>query len=177
MRAGSTLTYNKVSISQPNVQADIILMTQFQPSHTLGGQMRGSMHEMGKKQVTYDELSLPQWAAGQLTNIHSKSDPILVKQAILQMTLAMRDTASLSWAGVKSAWASSMHEVEEGLLTWVNSTQWAINRLSASQAALAQPQLPTASSSTKRPYKFFNEASCLHRKSSWIILTYLCILL
>ena len=116
----------------------------------------------GKKRLTYDELSLPQWVAGQLTNIHAMSDPILVKQAILQITLAMRDAASLPWAAVKSAWASSMHEVEEGLLTWADATQWGINRLSTSQAALAQPQLPAASSSTKRPCKCFNEASCSH---------------
>ena len=55
-----------------------------------------------------------------------------------------------------------MHEVEDGLLTWGDSTQWAINRLSASQAAMAQPQLSAASSSTKRPCKYFNEASCSH---------------
>ena len=100
--------------------------------------------------------------AGQLTNIHAISENILVKQAILQITLAMHDAASLPWAAVKSAWAYSMHEVEEGLLSWADSTQWAINRLSASQAALAQPQIHSASSSTKRPCKFFNEASCSH---------------
>ena len=105
---------------------------------------------------------LPQWVASQFTNMYAMSDPILVKQAILQITLVMCDAASLPWAAVKSAWASSMHEVEEGLLTWADSTQWTINRLIASQAALAQPQLSTASSTTKRPCKYSNEASCSH---------------
>ena len=112
----------------------------------------------GKKRLTYDELSIPQWIAGQLTNIYAMSDPTLVKQAKLQMTLAMRDTASLPWAAVKLAWASSMHEVEEGSLTWGNSTQWAINRLSASQIALAQPQAGATSS----PCKYYNKATCSH---------------
>ena len=116
----------------------------------------------GKKRLIYDELSLPQWVAGQLTNIYVMSDPTLVKQAILQMTLAMRDAASLPWAAVKSAWASSMHEVEEGSLTWGNSTQWTINRLSTSQIALAQPQPAATPSSAKRPCKYYNEATCSH---------------
>ena len=49
----------------------------------------------GKKRLTYDELSLPQWVAGQLTNIYAMSDPRQIRQAVLQMTLAMRDAASL----------------------------------------------------------------------------------
>ena len=48
----------------------------------------------GKKRVTYDELSMPQWVAGQLTNIYNISDPTLVKQAILQMIFAMRDATT-----------------------------------------------------------------------------------
>ena len=115
-----------------------------------------------KKRVTYDELSLPQWVAGQLTNIYSISDPTLVKQALLQMIFAMRDITSLPWTAIRTAWASSMHEVEEGNLWWAHSTQWAINRLSSSQIALAHTQTSTQQSSSKRPCKFFNEGSCTH---------------
>ena len=45
----------------------------------------------GKKRLTYDELSLSQWDAGQLTNIYAISDPVQVKQAVFRMSLAMRD--------------------------------------------------------------------------------------
>ena len=116
----------------------------------------------GKKRLTYDELSLPQWVAGQLTNIYAMSDPKQAKQAVLQMTLAMRDASSLPWPAVRAAWASSMHQVEEGTLAWADSTQWAINRLSASQIALAhqQPLPPTAVN--RRPCKYYNESSCSH---------------
>ena len=34
-----------------------------------------------------------------------------------------------------------MHDIEEGRLTWADSTQWAINRLSASQIAMANSQV------------------------------------
>ena len=97
-----------------------------------------------------------------LTNIYLITDPGLVKQAIFQMTLAMRDATSLPWQAVRAAWASSMHKVEDGTLTWANSTQWTINRLSASQIALAQPKTSTVNSSSKRPCKYYNDALCSH---------------
>ena len=116
----------------------------------------------GKKRLTYKELSLPQWVAGQLTNIHAMSDPIQVKQAILQMTFAMRDTVSLPWPAVRTAWASSMHLVEEGNPSWAESTQWAINRLSASQIAMAHSQTQISTSVAKRPCRYYNESTCSH---------------
>ena len=70
----------------------------------------------GKKRVLYDDLSLPQWIAGQLSNIYAITDPILSKQALLQVIHAMRDAASLPWPTVRAAWASSMHQIEEGIL-------------------------------------------------------------
>ena len=79
------------------------------------------------------------------------SDPILLKQAIFQITLALLTTVSIPWSAIKLAWASSIHEVEEGSLTLTDLTQWTINRLSASQIALAQPQAGTTSLSKKAP--------------------------
>ena len=105
---------------------------------------------------------MPQWVAGQLTNIYSISEPTLVKQAILQMIFAMRDATSLPWNAVRTAWASSMHEVEEGNLSWADSTQWAINRLSSSQIALAHTQTSAQQPANRRPCKFYNEGSCTH---------------
>ena len=116
----------------------------------------------GKKRVVYDELSLPQWVAGQLCNIHSISDPVLVKQALSQVIFTMRDATSLPWPAVRTAWASSMHEVEEGHLSWADATQWAINRLSSSQIAMAHTQVSNQPSTGRRPCKFFNEGSCTH---------------
>ena len=59
---------------------------------------------------------------------------------------------------VSAAWASSLHQIEEGDLTWPNATQWAINRLSASQVALAHSQ----TSGTRKTCKYYNEGSCSH---------------
>ena len=91
----------------------------------------------GKKRVIYNKDSLPQWITGHLLNIHTMSDPILVKQALSQVIFVMRDATSLPWAAVRTAWASSMHEVKEGNLSWADATQWAFNRLSLSQ--IGQP--------------------------------------
>ena len=116
----------------------------------------------GKKRPTYDELTLPQWVSGQLTNIYSMQDPVLVKHAILQMIMATRDAASLPWPAVRGAWAASMHEVEEGTLSWANTTQWSFNRLSASQIAMTNI---TTVPQGKRQCRYYNEGTCSHEGS------------
>ena len=70
----------------------------------------------------------------------------------------MRNTTFLP--AVRAVWASSMHEVEDGTLTWANSTQWAINRLSTSQITLALRQTSGMNSNSKRPCKYYNDTSC-----------------
>ena len=91
--------------------------------------------------------------------------PFLIQhwqQALLQVIHAMTDAVSLPWPTVRTAWASSMHQVEEGHLSWTDSTQWAINRLSTSQVALAHTQTTTQSAPPRRPCRYFNEGSCSH---------------
>ena len=51
-----------------------------------------------------------------------------------------------------------MHELEEGNLSWADSTQWALNRLSASQVSLVNSQLV----SQKRMCHYYNEGSWSH---------------
>ena len=80
---------------------------------------------MVRKWVTYDDLTLPPWVVGQLTNIHQMQDIVTLKQALMQVILAARDATSLPWAMVRSPWATSMHEVEQGSLSWADTTQWA----------------------------------------------------
>ena len=73
-------------------------------------------------------------------------DPNQIKQAVLQLTLAMTEAVSLPWRAVgfiMAAWAFSMHQVNEGTLTCGDSTGWAIIQLSALQIALVHPQLPS----------------------------------
>ena len=94
-----------------------------------------------KKHIPYDDLILPQWAVGQLSNIHQIEDLSLVKQSLLQVILALRDATSLPWQAVRNAWAHSMHDVEEGRLTWADNTQWSLNRLSNSQIAMSMCKL------------------------------------
>ena len=97
--------------------------------------------QTGKKKTVYDDLTLPQWITGQLTNIYHMRDQNTARQALLQVILAMKDATSLPWTAVRNAWATSMHDLEEGHLGWNDSTQWAINRLSASQISMANSQV------------------------------------
>ena len=101
---------------------------------------------------------LPQWAGGQLSNIHQIEDPSLVKQSLLQVILALRNATSLPWQAVRNAWVHSMHDVEEGHLTWADNTQWSLNRLSNSESTMVNVQAV----SQKKVCKYYNEGHCSH---------------
>ena len=118
----------------------------------------------GKKKVAYDDLTLPQWAVGQLSNIFYMSDPTTAKHALLQVILAMKDATSLPWPAVRGAWATSMHDLEEGHLGWQDATQWSINHLSSSQISMASSQA-SHMSQPKKLCKFYNEGTCSHDTS------------
>ena len=65
----------------------------------------------------------------------------LQKHMIAQIILTMWDAASHLWPAVRAAYENSTQDIEECNLTWNYSTQWAINRFSASQAALSNIQI------------------------------------
>ena len=77
------------------------------------------------------------------------------------MIFTMRDASSIPWPAVWEAYASSMHKVEKGRLTWSDATQMALNRLIASQVALLN-SLTLLQQQKERTCKFYNENSCSH---------------
>ena len=114
----------------------------------------------GKKRTLYDELSMPEWAVGQLTNIYHIQDPAMVKKALLQTILALKDATSLPWQAVRAAYANSMHDMEQGILTWDDQMQWSLNRLSASQIAMANANIVTTQGTHRKICKYYNEGTC-----------------
>ena len=112
----------------------------------------------GNKRIGYDDLTLPQWAAGQLTNVLQIKHTALMKQALLQVVLSLRDATSLPWPVVRGAWAMSMHELEDGHLGWNDATQWSLNRLSASQLSMVNQQ----TAPQRKVCRYYNEGSCSH---------------
>ena len=64
-------------------------------------------------------------------------DQTTARHALLQVILAMKDATSLPWTAVRSDWAMSMHDLEEGNLHWSDATQWLLNRISAAQISMA----------------------------------------
>ena len=119
----------------------------------------------GKKRVLYDELSVSEWAAGQLSNIYLIQDPVLVKQAMLQTIQVLKDATSLPWQAVRTAYAQSMHQVEQGTLSWQDTTQWALNRISSSQIAMANAATMSYQQQNKKVCKFYNEGLCSNEGS------------
>ena len=99
-------------------------------------------------------------AAGQLSNIYQIQDPVLVKQTMLQAIQVLKDATSLPWQAVRTAYAQSMHQVEQGTLSWQDNTQWALNRISSSQIAMANASVLNSQQNNKKVCKFYNEGVC-----------------
>ena len=121
----------------------------------------------GRRKLPYDELSIPQWVYGQLTNIMQVDSYVTQRYMILQIISAMKDAAHLPWHAGGAAYANSMQDIEEGTLRWCDTMTWAVNRLSASQIAFAgnvqvvQPRPHTPSESRPlRICRFFTEGTC-----------------
>ena len=108
----------------------------------------GYHNTSGRKRIVYDDLSLPEWAVGQLSNSYQIQDPVLVEKALLQTIMALKDATFLPWVAVRSAYANSMHEMEQGTLSWDDQTQWSLNRLSASQIAMTNANISDPISQT-----------------------------
>ena len=108
----------------------------------------------------YDELSMAQWASGQLCNMSLVDDNATLRNMLSQMSMAMRDAISLPWSAVRSAWAVSMTEIEEGRLLWSDSMQWSLNRISNSQLAVLNSNSVVPSGQKIRICRFYNEGSC-----------------
>ena len=85
-------------------------------------------------------FSIPQWLAGELTNVIQLQDVSIIKAILRQVIAAMQDANSLPWAAVRGAWASSMHLIEDGRLDWQDETRWALNRLNVSQISMMNSQ-------------------------------------
>ena len=112
------------------------------------------------KKPAYDELTVPQWVSGQLSNVLLIDDPTIARNVLTQVVLAMKDVVSLPWQVVRSAWAVSMTEIEEGHLGWADSTQWSLIRISNSQLAVMNSQNASSMAQKTRICKCFNEGTC-----------------
>ena len=78
----------------------------------------GLVSSSHNKKPAYDELNMAQWTSGQLNNMLLVEDNTTLRCMLTQMALAMRNAGSLPWPAVRSSWAVSMTDVEEGRLQW-----------------------------------------------------------
>ena len=83
-----------------------------------------------------------------------------MRDVLTQVAMVMRDSVSLPWSAVRSAWAVSMTDIEEGRLAWTDSKQWSLNRISNSQLAVLNSNSVVAGGQKVKICKFFNEGSC-----------------
>ena len=131
---------------------------------SLGPQFRwpneGLISASHLKRPAYDDLNMAQWVSGQLANILLTEDQVLSRNMLTQLAASIRDAVSLPWPVVRSAWAVSMTDVEEGRLSWGDSMQWSLNRISNSQLAMHNTQSVAGSGPKVRICRYFNEGTC-----------------
>ena len=120
----------------------------------------GLVSSSHNKKPAYDELNMAQWTSGQLNNMLLVEDNTTLRCMLTQMALAMRDAGSLPWPTVRSSWAVSMTDVEEGRLQWSDSLQWSLNRISNSQLAVLNSTSVNPSGQKSKICRFYNEGNC-----------------
>ena len=62
--------------------------------------------------IMSNEITMPQWISGPLTNIYNMHNSTRVKQALLKAILPTKDVTSIPWPTVRNALAASMHEMK-----------------------------------------------------------------
>ena len=118
----------------------------------------GLLWMASKKRMGYNDMTVSQWVAGQLNNISQIQDNDLLRLVLSQVIAAMNEESSLLRHAVRSAWASFMHEMEEGKLTWRDTTQCALNRLNNAQVAMNNSQVSSHGKACACMY--YNEGIC-----------------
>ena len=120
----------------------------------------GLVSSSHNKKPPYEELNMAQWTSGQLNNMLLVEDNTILRCMLTQMSLAMRDAGSLPWPAVRSSWAVSMTDIEEGRLQWSDSLQWSLNRISSSQLAVLNSTSVNPSGQKSKICRFYNEGNC-----------------
>ena len=79
----------------------------------LGGQNR--------TRVTYDQLSLTQFAQGFIKNVLEEKSEKIREKMLMYFADLMEDATDFSWSNAKAANAVILCEMERGRLTWEDS--------------------------------------------------------
>ena len=85
------------------------------------------------------------------------SYPTLCKQNLIPQKvhdiasyISYKDASYLPWVSVREAGATSVHDIEEGMLEWGDTIQWSINRLGASRSAYSGSNIQPVHPRTRR---------------------------
>ena len=121
-----------------------------------------------KSRVSYDSLSISQWASGFAMIIKDESD-IQTKQNMFEnLSEIMEDSHDFGWGAAKGAHAVLLCKLEEGRLNWAETSK--IDRIRRAHAHKVQ-NLSTGVQNSKRTSpkdqpthcKFFQKSTCSHK--------------
>ena len=124
----------------------------------LGGQNR--------TRVTYDQLSLTQFAQGFIKNVLEEKSEKIWEKMLMYFADLMEDATDFSWSNAKAANAVILCEMERGRLTWEDSDRLDRLRRAHAQKHSFQKSQNWGRSETRKPWycKSFQTGVCFHNK-------------
>ena len=124
----------------------------------LGGQNR--------TRVTYDQLSLTQFAQGFIKNVLEEKSEKIREKMLMYFADLMEDATDFSWSNAKAANAVILCEMERGRLTWEDSDRLdRLRRAHAQKHSFSKSQNWVRGENRKPWYcKSFQTGVCFHNK-------------
>ena len=127
-----------------------------------------------RKRTAYDDLTFAQFVVGFIQNILDVKHQETANRMLVELMEVAKLSENLSWTIARGALAASMHKIEEGQISWLDTRVLSDNRLTYSQAAVfsgSTTMSPRATHSSqvattvkKVVCKWFNEGTCPHQQ-------------
>ena len=104
-----------------------------------------------RRQVTYDQLTHPQWQAGLMNILAMERDPLCHKNMLHHITRLSQDVADCGFRVTRGAHAAVLVALEEGRVTWTEPEAIEMIRRDAVSRVYFETEAPVRSSSTPAP--------------------------
>ena len=117
-----------------------------------------------KSRVSYDSLSIFQWVSGCCNIVKEESDPKTKNQMLEYISDLMDDAQDFGWNSAKASHAVLLCRMEEGKVTWQETTK--INHIRRTHAQRQTTNQANGSNPTKKhsesnnPCKYFQNGTC-----------------
>ena len=89
-----------------------------------------------KRRVTFDDLTESQFVMGFIKNAQDTLDTLMRQYMLLELYELLKLADSTSWSVARGAYIASMHDIEEGQITWMDHSTLLQRRMTHTHAAV-----------------------------------------